>query len=81
MTEYEDPVGESQRRRRAAWLLGALVIVAALLVILMLFFFISLLEAYASLLVSPAQSVIVSFAVLILTLLFRPSGLFAATPR
>jgi branched-chain amino acid transport system permease protein len=43
--------------------------------------FISLLEAYASLLVSPAQSVIVSFAVLILTLLFRPSGLFAATPR
>jgi branched-chain amino acid transport system permease protein len=43
--------------------------------------FISLLEAYASLWVSPAQAVIVSFVVLILTLLFRPTGLFAATPR
>jgi branched-chain amino acid transport system permease protein len=38
---------------------------------------ISLLEAYASLWVSPAQAVIVSFIVLILTLLFRPTGLFA----
>jgi branched-subunit amino acid ABC-type transport system permease component len=43
--------------------------------------FISLLEAYAALWVSPAQAVIVSFVVLILTLLFRPTGLFAATPR
>ncbi len=42
---------------------------------------ISLLEAYASLWVSPAQAVIVSFVVLILTLLFRPTGLFAASPR
>jgi branched-subunit amino acid ABC-type transport system permease component len=42
---------------------------------------ISLLEAYASLVVSPAQAVIVSFVVLILTLLFRPTGLFARTPR
>jgi branched-subunit amino acid ABC-type transport system permease component len=42
---------------------------------------ISLLEAYASLLVSPAQAVIVSFVVLILTLLFRPTGLFVRTPR
>jgi branched-chain amino acid transport system permease protein len=42
---------------------------------------ISLLEAYASLWVSPAQAVIVSFVVLILTLLFRPTGLFAATAR
>jgi branched-chain amino acid transport system permease protein len=39
--------------------------------------FISLLEAYASLWVSPAQAGIVSFVVLILTLLFRPTGLFA----
>jgi branched-subunit amino acid ABC-type transport system permease component len=39
--------------------------------------FISLLEAYASIWVSPAQAVIVSFVVLILTLLFRPTGLFA----
>jgi branched-chain amino acid transport system permease protein len=39
--------------------------------------FISLLEAYASLWVSPAQAVIASFVVLILTLLFRPTGLFA----
>ena len=39
--------------------------------------FISLLEAYASLVVSPAQAVIVSFVVLILTLLLRPTGLFA----
>src|SRR5215469_10249920 len=43
--------------------------------------FISLLEAYASLWVSPAQAVIVSFIVLILTLLFRPTGLFAPTSR
>ena len=43
--------------------------------------FISLLEAYASLWVSPAQAVIVSFIVLILTLLFRPTGLFAPTPK
>src|ERR671934_90151 len=42
--------------------------------------FISLLEAYASIWVSPAQAVIVSFVVLILTLLFRPTGLFA-TPK
>src|SRR5438874_5005126 len=43
--------------------------------------FISLLDAYASLWVSPSQSIIVSFVVLILTLLFRPTGLFAATPK
>ena len=43
--------------------------------------FISLLEAYASLWVSPAQAVIVSFVVLILTLLFRPTGLFATAAR
>ena len=43
--------------------------------------FISLLEAYASLWVSPAQAVIVSFAALILTLLFRPTGLFVPTPK
>jgi branched-subunit amino acid ABC-type transport system permease component len=42
---------------------------------------ISLLEAYASLWVSPAQAVIVSFVVLILTLLFRPTGLFARGSR
>jgi branched-chain amino acid transport system permease protein len=42
---------------------------------------ISLLEAYASILVSPAQAVIVSFVVLVLTLLFRPTGLFVRTPR
>jgi len=42
---------------------------------------ISLLEAYASLWVSPAQAVIVSFVVLILTLLFRPTGLFAKVSR
>jgi len=41
--------------------------------------FISLLEAYASLIVSPAQAVIVSFVALILTLLFRPTGLFVPT--
>ena len=43
--------------------------------------FISLLEAYAALWVSPAQAVIVSFVVLILTLLFRPTGLFAPIRR
>ena len=43
--------------------------------------FISLLEAYASLWVSPSQAVIVSFVVLVLTLLFRPTGLFVPTPK
>lgn len=43
--------------------------------------FISLMEAYASLWVSPAQAVIVSFVILILTLLFRPTGLFVPTPK
>jgi branched-chain amino acid transport system permease protein len=43
--------------------------------------FVSMLEAYASLLVSPAQAVIVSFVALILTLLFRPTGLFVPTPK
>jgi branched-chain amino acid transport system permease protein len=43
--------------------------------------FISLLESYASIWVSPAQAVIVSFVVLVLTLLFRPTGLFVATPK
>lgn len=43
--------------------------------------FISLLEAYASLVVSPAQAVIVSFVALILVLLFRPTGLFVPTPK
>jgi len=43
--------------------------------------FISLLEAYASLWVSPAQAIIVSFVVLILTLLFRPTGLFGSALR
>ncbi|HKS84762.1 MAG TPA: branched-chain amino acid ABC transporter permease [Pseudolabrys sp.] len=43
--------------------------------------FISLLESYASIWVSPAQAVIVSFVVLILTLLFRPTGLFATSAR
>src|SRR6267142_1728639 len=37
--------------------------------------FISLLEAYAAIVVSPAQAVIVSFIVLVLTMLFRPTGL------
>jgi branched-subunit amino acid ABC-type transport system permease component len=43
--------------------------------------FISLLESYASIWVSPAQAIIVSFVVLILTLLFRPTGLFVPTPK
>src|SRR5580698_5102835 len=43
--------------------------------------FISLLESYASIFLDPSQAVIVSFVVLILTLLFRPTGLFVATPR
>ena len=43
--------------------------------------FISLLEAYAALVVSPSQAVIVSFVALILTLLFRPTGLFVPTPK
>src|SRR3954465_9547861 len=41
----------------------------------------ALLESYASIWVSPAQAGIVSFVVLILTLLFRPTGLFVPTPK
>ncbi len=43
--------------------------------------FVSLLEAYASIWVDPSQAVIVSFIVLIVTLLFRPTGLFVAVPK
>jgi branched-chain amino acid transport system permease protein len=43
--------------------------------------FISLTESYASLWVSPSQAIIVSFVVLILTLLIRPTGLFVPTPK
>jgi branched-chain amino acid transport system permease protein len=43
--------------------------------------FISLVEAYSSIWLDPSRAVIVSFVVLILTLLFRPTGLFVATPR
>jgi branched-chain amino acid transport system permease protein len=43
--------------------------------------FISLLESYAAIWVNPSQAVIVSFIVLILTLLFRPTGLFVPTPK
>src|SRR5205807_10490992 len=43
--------------------------------------FISLLESYASIWVSPSQAVIVSFIVLIVTLLVRPTGLFVPTPK
>jgi len=43
--------------------------------------FISLLESYAAIWVSPSQAIIVSFVVLILTLLFRPTGLFGTALR
>jgi branched-chain amino acid transport system permease protein len=43
--------------------------------------FISLLESYASIWLSPAQAVIVSFVALIVTLLVRPTGLFVPTPK
>ncbi|HZC57539.1 MAG TPA: branched-chain amino acid ABC transporter permease [Xanthobacteraceae bacterium] len=43
--------------------------------------FISLLESYAAIWVDPSQAVIVSFVALILTLLFRPTGLFVPTPK
>jgi branched-chain amino acid transport system permease protein len=43
--------------------------------------FVSMLEAFASIWVSPAQAVIFSFMALILTLLFRPTGLFVPTPK
>jgi branched-subunit amino acid ABC-type transport system permease component len=43
--------------------------------------FISLLESLAAIWVSPAQAIIVSFVALILTLLFRPTGLFVPTPK
>ena len=43
--------------------------------------FISLLEAYATIWVTPSQAVIVSFVVLIMTLLFKPTGLFGTMTR
>jgi branched-subunit amino acid ABC-type transport system permease component len=43
--------------------------------------FISLVESYAAIVVSPAQAVIVSFIVLVLTMLVRPTGLFVPTPK
>ena len=43
--------------------------------------FVSLLESLASIWVSPAQAIIVSFVALILTLLVRPTGLFVPTPK
>ena len=43
--------------------------------------FVSLLEAYAAIWLDPSRAVIVSFVVLILTLLFRPTGLFVPTPK
>ena len=43
--------------------------------------FISLLESYAAIWLDPSQAVIVSFVVLIFTLLFRPTGLFVPTPK
>ena len=64
---------QAASRNREGFLPGARVLLDAI--------FISLLEAYASLWVSPAQAVIVSFVALILTLLFRPTGLFVPTPK
>lgn len=43
--------------------------------------FVSMLESYAAIWMNPSQAVIVSFVVLILTLLFRPTGLFVPTPK
>ncbi|MBI2202931.1 MAG: branched-chain amino acid ABC transporter permease [Candidatus Rokubacteria bacterium] len=43
--------------------------------------FISLLESLATIWVSPAQAIIVSFVALIVTLLVRPTGLFVPTPK
>src|SRR2546423_11889039 len=43
--------------------------------------FVSLLESLATIWVSPAQAVIGSFVVLILTMLVRPTGLFVPTPQ
>jgi branched-subunit amino acid ABC-type transport system permease component len=48
-------------------------IVAAILV--------SLLESYAAIWADPSQAILVSFVVLILTLLFRPTGLFGTALR
>jgi branched-chain amino acid transport system permease protein len=43
--------------------------------------FISLIEAYTAIWLDPSRAVIVSFVILILTLLFRPTGLFGTTTR
>ena len=43
--------------------------------------FVSLLESYASIWMNPSQAVIVSFVVLVITMLVRPTGLFVPTPK
>jgi branched-subunit amino acid ABC-type transport system permease component len=43
--------------------------------------FISLIEAYTTIWLDPSRAVIVSFVILIVTLLFRPTGLFATATR
>ena len=43
--------------------------------------FVSLIEAYTTIWLDPSRAVIVSFVILILTLLFRPTGLFARISR
>jgi branched-subunit amino acid ABC-type transport system permease component len=43
--------------------------------------FISLLESYTTIWLDPSQAVIISFVVLILTLMFKPTGLFASATR
>jgi branched-subunit amino acid ABC-type transport system permease component len=63
------------------WILKAFIGMGNLAGSILASIFISLLEAYASLWVSPAQAVIVSFVALILTLLIRPTGLFVPTPK
>ena len=69
-----------------AWVLKAFIVVVVggmgnLGGSIMAAIFISLLESYASIWVSPSQAVIVSFVVLIATLLIRPTGLFVPTPK
>jgi branched-chain amino acid transport system permease protein len=43
--------------------------------------FVSLIEAYTTIWLDPSRAVIVSFVILIVTLLFRPTGLFATATR
>src|SRR5262249_5508708 len=80
------PLGSVNHTMGLDWVLKAFIVVVVggmgnLVGSIAAAIFISLLEAYAAIWLDPSRAVIVSFIVLIGTLLFRPTGLFVPTPK